>query len=112
MRRLYLLIMVLALAGCGVSKKQRAAMDSWLGESKAHLVQVWGAPTSVFHDGNREVLIYEKSGSYLTATPGYVYNQYGSANYVATQRASYTVRYQFFVDSSGRIYHWMIQPQY
>src|SRR5690606_33160011 len=98
MRRLYLLIIVLALCGCGVSKKQRAAMDSWLGQSKSHLIQVWGAPTSVFRDGGKEVIVYDKSGTYLSTNPGRVYNQYGSANYTSTQRVPYTVRYQFFVD--------------
>lgn len=92
------------------AQKEKTTMDSWLGHSKAELLQSWGPPTKVDSDGQGgEILTYDKSVA-LTQTPGTVYNNgYGGINYTRPQNNVVTRSRMFYVNQQGKIYHWLAQ---
>jgi hypothetical protein len=89
MRHIFYILLALILASCSSEKKM---MDSWLGDTKQDLILKWGPPERTASDGGGgEVLVYSNQ----------VYNPY-------TRNTIYQCR-MFYVDSDGKIYHWLKQ---
>lgn len=86
-------------------------MDSWLGSTKANLIQSWGPPNRTTNDGQGgEILVYEKSAN-LYQTPGTVYTQpYNNSIYYTQPRNNVVTRSRmFYINNKGVIYHWLCQ---
>ena len=87
--------------------KEKEAMDSWMGSQKSALILSWGPPTRTESDGNGgEILVYDKAIN-LGQTAGTVYNNgYGGVNYTSPTSNTVVRMRMFYVDSTGKIYHW------
>lgn len=90
--KLLLLFSLMFFAGCSTTKSTASSedsmMNSWMGSSKAQLLQVWGPPTRVTSDGQEgEILVYDQTAS-----------MYGM---VLTRSRC------FYVNKNGKIYYWM-----
>lgn len=89
--RIVFVLAFMLLAGCAMSKKQIAKMDSWINQYKSELLATNGAPTRVVSDGlGGEILVYERTD--VAGVNGIVMSQ--------------TVFSEFYVNSSGIIYKW------
>lgn len=95
MKKVLIVFMVLSLFSC---KSTRKVMDSWLGATKQQLIMSWGPPTKSASDGgNGEILVYSKQG-YIPASQYMVAQSYWDNKY-------------FYINSSGKIYHWMTKRE-
>lgn len=92
------------------AQKEKTMMDSWLGHTKAELLQSWGPPTKTDSDGQGgEILTYDKTVT-LGQTPGTVYgNGNGGINYTRPNNNVVTRSRMFYVNQQGKIYHWLAQ---
>lgn len=88
---------------------EREVMDSWKGQTKASLLQVWGAPSKVTSDGQGgEILVFDDP----TVFPqmGQVYaNPVNRSAYYTTQPNVVTRSRMFYVNKDGIIYSWLCQ---
>jgi hypothetical protein len=94
-----ILFSVLHMVGCTTSKqieaKETEALNSWIGSTKARLIQSWGAPTRTESDGQGgEILVYEDSRKIANVVYG-TYMEKTISNYK-----------EMFVNTNGKIYHW------
>jgi len=92
-------------------EEEKEVMNSWVGASKAQLIQSWGPPNRTTDDGQGgEILIYDRTVTF-PQMPGTVYSQpYGNnLYYTAPQSTTITRSRMFYVDKNGKIYHWMCQ---
>ena len=99
------------LATSGLGDKEKEVMDSWMGSTKAQLIQSWGPPTKVASDGQGgEILIYDKSVSFAQS-PGQVYTQpYNNNVYYTNPESNIITRSRmFYINKQGVIYHWLCQ---
>ncbi len=90
---------------------EKKAMDSWMGSTKAQLIQQWGPPTKTTDDGQGgEILIYDRTVTF-PQIPGQVYNQPYNPNlyYTTPQNRAVTRSRMFYVNKNGIIYHWLCQ---
>ena len=90
--------------------KKKTTMNSWLGSTKAQLIQSWGPPTKVTSDAQGgEILIYDKTVKF-PQNPGSVYQGYdNSIQYTNPESTTITRSRMFYVDANGKIYHWLCQ---
>jgi hypothetical protein len=92
-----------------IADKNRAAMDSWLGAHKSELIAQLGPPDRVTSNGlDGEILIYETSFT-ISGSAGWV--GYGGYIYGASPPTTYTRMKSFWVDGSGKIYHWKLSTR-
>jgi hypothetical protein len=71
-------------------------MDSWLGHTRQDLIMNWGPPQRTASDGGTgEILVYSRH-VYMNLPSGLI-------NYYEYK--------MMYINSEGRIYHWMIQNQ-
>ena len=118
MQQLSLLLMIVALAGCGSIDK---TMASWMGHDQSDLIANWGPPQQVMDDGQGgKIFVYTTTRSYTspgtstTTVTGsaHVYGDtaYGTATgktiYYPPQTTSYNANRMFWIDQRGRIYRW------
>lgn len=105
MRNFILLIIIIGfINGCISTQK---VMDSWVGSTKQNLIMSWGPPARTASDGaNGEILVYAKQIYIPSMT---FYNGYGGSTTSPSQ--TYWDYKMFWVNSDGKIYHWMIQRQ-
>jgi len=112
MKNAYLFLITLMLCSCAAtnfSKQEELTMNSWIGHSKAELIQTWGPPKSVSSDGKGgEIYTYEKSVSF-GQTPGKVYSNSNNIYYTNPQSNVITRSRMFYMDNTGKIYHWLSQ---
>jgi len=88
----YTLLAVLAgLSGCATQANYEKMLQSWVGDSEAHLVSSWGPPASVYEAGGSRILTYVQSGqavlpgaSYTTPVRTTTYGNVGLTPYNAT----------------------------
>lgn len=97
--KIFVLISVLLLAGCRISKQIEAkrieTLNAWIGSTKGELIQSWGAPKWTESDGQGgKVLVY-----LVYRTMAKV--EYGS--YMDEVISYYT---DMYVNSQDRIYQW------
>ena len=95
-------------AGC-MTQHQRAALDSWMGQTQQELELRWGAPTRMMPDGQGgQILIYDSNPGAITSTsPGYFNGRYYYPGVTTTTVHAHST--QFFVNSSGVVYSWRRQ---
>lgn len=87
MKILLALALTWVLTSCASQKK---VMNSWLGNTKQHLIMKWGPPARTSSDGGEgEILIYSTPFAY-----------YGN---------NYYRYHMFYVNNENKIYHWLIQ---
>jgi hypothetical protein len=92
MKKTILILLVVGLLTACTSQKE--IMNSWLGSTKQNLVMSWGPPARTASDGGTgEILIYARQ----VYIPQYNMNYY-----------DYKMMY---VNSDGKIYHWITQRQ-
>jgi len=90
-----ILLLSFSIFSCVSTKK---AMNSWIGSTKQQLIMVWGPPVKTASDGAAgEILVYSKkiyiSGSKYMEAQTYWDNRY------------------FYLNSSGKVYHWSIKQE-
>lgn len=82
-------------------------MDSWIGSTKQNLMMSWGPPARTTDDGaGGEILVYATQG-YIP--PSTFYDGYGG--YSTKPGVSFWDYKFMWVNSEGKIYHWMVQRQ-
>ena len=123
MKRITVILIMIVLASCTTVQQQqsqqdeaqktedktRAAMDSWMGSHKSELIAQLGPPNRVTSNGlDGEILIYETTFT-TSGSAGWV--GYGGYIYGASAPSTYTRMKSFYVDGSGKIYHWKIQTR-
>jgi hypothetical protein len=116
MKRLYVLFFALSLllftSGCAVTSitdTEKTVMASWMGSTKADLIQKWGPPTKIFSDGSGgEIYSYEVTIN-LGQTAGSVYGSGRSLYYTSPQSRVVTRSRMFYINTSGVLYSWLCQ---
>jgi len=90
-----------------VSANEKAAMDEWVGSTRAELIQNWGPPTSETPDGQGGEIITYDTSIVKPKTPGTTYNNgnrginnYAVDNYVVTKSRI------FYINPKAIIYRW------
>lgn len=109
-----ILISLALLISCTSTKN---TMDSWLGKTKRDLIMQFGPPSRNAEDGaNGEILVYSKqvylpsmhlSGISSPGSDGNVYTSTGTN----TNSQTYWQYTMYFINTEGKIYHWLIQKQ-
>lgn len=109
MKRLVLLLMVVALASCA-SLTPSKTMASWVGSHYSDLMLKWGPPTRSVPDGRGgQILTYEYDRN-MGQIPGRaVANWDGSVTYTAPVSTAYVATRMFWVDKDGVVYSWRWQ---
>lgn len=83
---------VLCLSVLSSCSSQRKIYDSWIGDNKVHLIELWGPPARVASNGSTgEILIFSEKR----------YNPYTGDSFYSNS--------MFYADANGRIYRWMVQ---
>ncbi len=93
MNKLILTIFFVTSLACSNTKK---IMNAWVGLTKQQLILSWGPPSRIASDGgNGEILVYA--------------NQLYSPGVNGTGAFSYLNYKYMYVDSSSKIYHWLVK---
>jgi hypothetical protein len=96
------LIILLAIGLLTSCVSQKEILNSWIGSTKQNLIMSWGPPAKTASDGGTgEILIYAKQ---VYIAP--IYYSGGS-----TQAQIYWDYKMFYVNSDGKVYHWITQRQ-
>jgi hypothetical protein len=92
MKKSVLILLVVGLLTACTSQKE--IMNSWLGSTKQQLIRSWRPPARTASDGGTgEILIY------------------ASQVYIPQYNINYYDYIMFYVNSEGKIYHWITQRQ-
>ena len=104
-RRLTLVLVLLALAACG-GVPPPVNIQPWVGRSAADLAREWGTPTRELPDKGQRILVYEE----MVQTRVKDFSQDTSRRNVGagpppttTNFSAYARSYLFWVDASGKI---------
>lgn len=104
------LILLMALAGCAstnFTQTETDTMNSWVGHTKAELVQTWGPPLKIDSDQQGgEIFTYEKSVT-IGQFPGQVYGTNTGIGYTQARPATITRVRMFYINKEGKVYHWV-----
>tara|TARA_B100000989_G_C19253294_1_gene349007 strand:- start:42 stop:437 length:396 start_codon:yes stop_codon:yes gene_type:complete len=112
------ILISILLTGCfATTEKHEAAVKSWVGHSSDHLVEKWGAPTSVYNkDDGGKILTFVRSGAMFmpgTSTSNTTYNPYGGSTTTISQSPGTTIplscKTSFVISSTGKITGWSYQ---
>lgn len=88
------ILIFLAVGLLTACTSQREIMDSWLGHSRQEVIMKWGPPARTASDGGTgEILVYA--------------NQV----YIPQYNLNYYDYKMFYVNSDGKIYHWMTKRE-
>lgn len=88
--------------------QEKSMMDSWIGHTKPELLRAWGPPSSVSSDGQGgEILIFNRSMSFPLAPGTAQSDGLGGVLFTLPQNPVVTRSRMFYVNSSGKIYHWL-----
>jgi hypothetical protein len=109
--RVIILFAVFAIS-CGTNSKTprqprksklQITMESWVGHSKAEIINSWGPPTSTYNmgDGN---LILTWENTWQTGGGSTYYDYFGRQQYNAPQYSK--CKKSIYINSSGIIYSW------
>jgi len=99
-------ITVLALVAC---KSTREVMDSWLGHTKHDLIMKWGSPARTASDGENGEILVDAKPVYIPETTGLATPS--NPNPSTSPGKTFWDYKMFWVNSDGKIYHWMTQRQ-
>jgi hypothetical protein len=124
-KRLFVLLLCLALCGCATTAKYESKLDTWIGVSEDALVAAWGVPDKVYNtnDGKKAIAYVHKdtvqTGGYSYTVPRTVHHSgtIGNEAYsgTSTEYVTETVPAQnyklycktsFLIDKSGIIVSW------
>jgi hypothetical protein len=110
MKTIFLFLLAIGFCGCATTNfadQEKITMNSWMGHTKAELIQSWGPPKSISTDGkDGEVYTYETSVNF-SQSPGQVYTQYNNVYYTNPQNNVVTRSRMFYINKSGAIYSWL-----
>lgn len=105
MKKSILILVVVGLLTACTSQKE--IMNSWMGSTKQNLIMSWGPPARTADDGaGGEILVYAKQ---VYIPPSTFYDGYGGSSTRPAQ--TYWDYKMFWVNTEGKIYHWMTQRQ-
>lgn len=111
-RNLLIVFLLILLSGCASmdwAAQEKITMDSWLGSSKTQLLQSWGVPANIASDGQGgEIYTYGITINFGQSA-GQVYAGTNRVYYTNPQNMVVTRSRMFFIDQSGKIYHWLCQ---
>jgi hypothetical protein len=84
MKRLTLVAMLVALAGCATTANYEKMLNSWIGVQEIELVRSWGPPANSYSVGSNKFLVYNSSRSMVMpgVAPTYTATTYGNTTYV------------------------------
>jgi hypothetical protein len=92
MKKIILIFLIVGLLTACVSQKEK--MNSWLGSTKQQIIMSWGPPARTASDGGTgEILIYVRQ----------IYIPQSNMNFYDYK--------MIYVNSGGKIYHWLTQTQ-
>ncbi|MBS1671330.1 MAG: hypothetical protein JST94_07750 [Bacteroidetes bacterium] len=116
MTKIFLTLTILLCLATACTSTQKI-MNSWIGHTKRDLIMQFGPPSRTADDGaNGEIVVYAKQvyipSMHLSglATPdanGGVYTSPGTN----TPSQNYWQYTMYFINTDGKIYHWLIQRQ-
>lgn len=113
MRYLIIVLLLLALSGCGFPKGYKEAMSSWIGADERQLLANFGPPNRAYESGGTKYLTWSSSKNvtipgqdpYYTSTV--VGNQVYTQSYGGTDDTNINLRCEFtFVIENGRVTTW------
>jgi len=109
MKKTILLLLTLTSLISYVSTQK--VMDSWLGSTKQQLIMSWGPAARTSSDGaNGEILVYARQ-VYRAPQNSTFYSDNGSSSTSYSPGVNYWDYSMFFINSEGKIYHWLKQRQ-
>jgi hypothetical protein len=103
---------ILSLAIIGLltfCTSQKEVMNSWVGSTKQNLIMSWGPPLRTTDDGaGGEILVYAKQ-VYIPSRTSTFHDGYGGTSTTTSQPINYWDYKMFWVNTEGKIYHWITQ---
>ena len=110
MKKFMLFFLLISLISCATSSflsQEQNTMDSWIGADKITLIQTWGPPNKITPDGQGgEIYIYDKTVN-IGQFAGSVYAINNGLSYTNPIPAIVTRSRMFYINPSGKIYHWI-----